>query len=64
MSFKGNNKIYKKLIKIVDNILNLYKKGKNKKAAIFENKLDEIVFQIYDLTDEEINLIQNSNLIS
>ncbi len=60
LSFKENHKIYKELIKIVDNILNLYKKGKNKKAAIFENKLDEIVFQIYDLTDEEINLIQNS----
>ena len=59
-----DQEIHEKLIKIVDKILDLYTKGEYKKAAIFENKLDEIVFQIYELTDEEINLIQNSNLIS
>ena len=64
LSFKGNHEIYKKLINIVDKILDLYTKGEYKKATIFENKLDEIVFQIYDLTEKEINLIQNSNLIS
>ena len=47
-----------KFIKLVDEILTA--KEKNKDTTIAENELDQLVYQLYELTEEEIKIIENN----
>ena len=47
-----NNQIYKELIKLVDNIYN------NKKFDTNNNKIDQLVYKLYNLTKSEITNIE------
>lgn len=45
-----------KFIKLVDEILTA--KEKNKDTTIAENELDQLVYQLYELTEEEIKIVE------
>ena len=38
----------------------LAKKEKGEDTTIEENKIDELVYRLYNLTDEEIKIIENN----
>jgi hypothetical protein len=50
-----NQKVF---IKLVNEILTV--KEKNQDATIVENQIDQLVYQLYELTDEEIKIIEAS----
>jgi adenine-specific DNA-methyltransferase len=45
---------------IVTKILNIKSTEKNKDISTYENQIDQLVYQLYDLTTEEIEIIENS----
>ncbi|ADQ16207.1 putative type IIS restriction/modification enzyme [Leadbetterella byssophila DSM 17132] len=47
-----------KFIKLVDEILTA--KEKNKDTTIAENELDQLVYQLYELTEEEIKIVEGN----
>jgi hypothetical protein len=47
-----------KFIKLVDETLTA--KEKNKDTTIAENELDQLVYQLYELSEEEIKIIENN----
>jgi len=49
-------------ISLVEEIL--AKKEKNEDTTDLENQIDQLVYQLYDLTEEEIAIIENSNKTS
>jgi type I restriction-modification system DNA methylase subunit len=55
-----NKNLQKEIIKLVDSILN--KKKKDIKAEIIdlENQIDQLVYQLYELTEDEIKIVENS----
>ena len=48
----------KPIIDLVDKIL--FAKVNNNNTAILEKKLDEHIYSLYNLTDKEIEIIENS----
>ena len=48
----------KPFIKLAENILE--NKTKNKETLNLENEIDNLVYQIYELTDEEIEIVENA----
>ena len=54
--FKANKKDQKVIIKIVDKILVDKKSGKDTK--ILEDKIDKMVYELYGLTDKEIEIVE------
>jgi len=49
----------KPLIKLVDTILELKKNNVNADTSKLENEIDNIVYKLYELSDEEIKIIEN-----
>lgn len=45
---------------IVSNILNLKKSDRNYDTSELENQIDQLVYQLYDLTEEEIRIIETT----
>lgn len=66
---KDNEHLKEEIIKNVDALLNLYKGKKqeledertNKKINYHENNIDELVYELYELTSEEIQTIENES---
>ena len=48
------------IIDLVDKILKLKKNTKSSNTSIIESEIDKMVYNLYDLTDEEIKIIENS----
>jgi hypothetical protein len=53
-----SSEVQKPFIELVEKILNL--KSKNNATTELENKIDQLVYKLYDLTEEEIKIIENN----
>lgn len=56
----ADNKLQKKIIELVDRILSKKQKDTKADTTALENQIDQLVYQLYDLTAEEIAIIENS----
>jgi hypothetical protein len=56
----GKNEFEERIIKEVDSILETNKKEISDNSLILENQIDQLVYQLYDLTEEEIKIIENA----
>lgn len=54
------DRVHSQTSRIVDKIINAKKNNINADISEFEMEIDQIVYQLYDLTDEEIAIIENS----
>ncbi|EAJ5685397.1 class I SAM-dependent DNA methyltransferase [Campylobacter coli] len=54
-----NQKIADELINLVDEILKAKEQDKNANTQELENKINSLVYKLYDLTEEEIKIIEN-----
>ncbi|EOB4243379.1 Eco57I restriction-modification methylase domain-containing protein [Campylobacter jejuni] len=54
-----NKKIADELINLVDEILKAKEQDKNTNTQELENKINSIVYKLYNLTEEEIKIIEN-----
>ncbi|EAI9969978.1 class I SAM-dependent DNA methyltransferase [Campylobacter coli] len=54
-----NEKLANKLISLVDEILKAKEQDKNANTQELENKINSIVYKLYNLTEEEIKIIEN-----
>ncbi|ECH5520870.1 class I SAM-dependent DNA methyltransferase [Campylobacter coli] len=54
-----NQKIADELINLVDEILKAKEQDKNANTQELENKINSIVYKLYNLTEEEIKIIEN-----
>ena len=48
-----------KIINKVDEILKIKNKNSSEDVHEIEEEIDKIVYKLYDLTEEEINIIEN-----
>jgi hypothetical protein len=55
---KGTQKEQDKIIEIVENLME--EKARTGSTKQFEDEINQIVYQLYDLTEEEIEIIENS----
>lgn len=55
------NKKFSKIVKMVDEIIELKKTDINSDSSKLEKQIDDLVYKLYDLTEEEIAIIENSN---
>ncbi|MCX2683414.1 class I SAM-dependent DNA methyltransferase [Campylobacter sp. MIT 21-1685] len=55
---KTNQKIANKIIALVDRILTLKAENKDSNSLELENEIDKLVYKLYNLTDEEIYIIE------
>ncbi|EAL3897278.1 hypothetical protein A0Z66_02585 [Campylobacter lari] len=53
-----NEKLANELISLVDEILNLKEQDKNTNTKIQEDKINSIVYKLYNLSKEEIKIIE------
>jgi len=51
--------VIEKIEKLVSQILVFKKQNKNTDTKDLENQIDQLVYKLYDLTDEEIKIIEN-----
>jgi hypothetical protein len=56
----ANQQKKKVLIENVDEILNLKKQDNNSNTESFEKDIDRLVYELYDLNDEEISIIETA----
>ncbi|EAI8930293.1 class I SAM-dependent DNA methyltransferase [Campylobacter coli] len=54
-----NQKIADELINLVDEILKAKEQNKNANTQELENKINSLVYKLYNLTEEEIKIIEN-----
>ncbi|HEV8513584.1 MAG TPA: Eco57I restriction-modification methylase domain-containing protein [Cyclobacteriaceae bacterium] len=52
----------KRLIKLVDEILKAKKKKPYADVVVLEKEIDELVYELYSLTEEEIKIIEEKNI--
>ena len=57
--YNKNLAITLRLEEIVDNILMLKKQNKEADANNLESQIDQLVYKLYNLTDEDIKIIEN-----
>ena len=50
-----------KIINKVDDILKIKNKNSNEDVYEIEEEIDKIVYKLYDLTEEEIRIVENKN---
>ncbi|EKG4596771.1 class I SAM-dependent DNA methyltransferase, partial [Campylobacter coli] len=53
-----NQKLADELINLVDEILKAKEQNKNANTQELENKINSIVYKLYNLTEEEIKIIE------
>ncbi len=53
-----NNQL--KLANLVDEIMDLKKENLSENTSLLENQIDQLVYQLYNLTPEEIQIIESS----
>lgn len=58
---KQNQKIANEIINLVSEILSLKEKDKDKNTSDLEQQIDELVYKLYNLTDDEIKIVENNN---
>lgn len=58
--FLGDNYQQDEIIKIVKQVLILRKKNKDADTKNLESQIDQLVYKLYDLTPEEIEIVENS----
>jgi len=56
-----NNKIYKKIVQYVTEILSIKQVDSKTDTKIIESNIDDLVFQLYNLTNEEIEVVNGMN---
>jgi DNA-binding transcriptional regulator GbsR (MarR family) len=56
-----DEKIQKDIEKLVDKILAAKKKNYKENTSELESKIDEMVYKLYDLTPEEIEIVDPSS---
>ncbi|HIC9279076.1 TPA: hypothetical protein ACW34S_001432, partial [Campylobacter jejuni] len=54
-----NQKLVDELINSVDEILKAKEQDKNANTQELENKINSLVYKLYNLTEEEIKIIEN-----
>ncbi|EJV0450563.1 class I SAM-dependent DNA methyltransferase, partial [Campylobacter coli] len=54
-----NEKLANELINLVDEILKAKEQDKNVNTQELENKINSLVYKLYNLTEEEIKIIEN-----
>ncbi|EIQ2368286.1 hypothetical protein LUX14_000642, partial [Campylobacter jejuni] len=54
-----NEKLANELINLVDEILKVKEQDKNANTQELENKTNSLVYKLYNLTEEEIKIIEN-----
>ncbi len=54
------NKDQQPLVKLVDKIMKIKNKNPKQETSQLESEIDKIVYKLYDLTDEEIELIEKN----
>jgi adenine-specific DNA-methyltransferase len=57
---KYNRDIFEKIENLVNQILSLKKENTQADTSDLENQIDEMVYQLYELTPEEIDIIKNN----
>jgi type I restriction-modification system DNA methylase subunit len=55
-----NKNLQKEIIKLVDSILSKKKKDIKVDTTELENQIDQLVYKLYELTDEEIKVVEES----
>lgn len=55
----ANEPIVRQIESLVDKILAAKKQDKNADTSAWEREIDGLVYKLYDLTEEEIRIIQN-----
>lgn len=53
-----SKQVQKNVIDLVDSIIKLKNSNPNNDTTMLENQIDQIVYSIYELTDEEINIVE------
>ena len=72
MSKKSDKEVHDKLVNLADNMIEINKKLNNeknpnvvtmlrRKVEAIDDSIDRIVYGLYGLTEEEINIIENKN---
>jgi len=62
LPIKIPNKDFKKgFVSLIDKILSAKEKNPDADTIALEKQIDELVYKLYDLTEEEITIIENSN---
>ncbi len=61
MEAKNDNLVRISIESLVDKILTLKKENKDVDTKNLEHKIDELVYKLYDLTPEEIEIVENSS---
>jgi hypothetical protein len=57
----GNETVRKNIVVIVNEILLTKKQNPSTDTSDIENQIDQLVYQLYDLTEEEIAIVEGSN---
>ncbi|MCX8096126.1 MAG: class I SAM-dependent DNA methyltransferase, partial [Spirochaetes bacterium] len=57
----SNRKIVAEIEKLVDEILKLKSQNPSEDTSECEKKIDELVYQLYELTPDEIKIIEENN---
>lgn len=56
---KSNQKIVDRIITLVDEILNLKAKDSTFDTSALESEIDKLVYKLYNLNENEINIIED-----
>lgn len=56
---KGNDELRDEIKKLVNNVLDVKKQNPSMSTSVLESEIDQLVYQLYDLTAEEIKIIEN-----
>lgn len=57
----ASESIQKSLINLVDKVLDLKSKNIDSETNTLENEIDKLVYKLYNLTEEEIKVIEEAN---
>ena len=56
---KGNNNIRQKVSSLVNKVLVLKKNNATADTTDLENQIDQLVYELYGLTEEDIRIVEN-----
>jgi hypothetical protein len=59
--FDASEDVKKPFVDLVDQILTLKKQNKDADTKNLESQIDQLVYKLYDLTPEEIEIVENSS---
>ena len=53
-----NKKLLDRIINNVDEILKMKSENSSRDVSIIEKEIDKIVYELYDLTEEEVGIVE------